>query len=200
MVNKAILGVGILGLHLALAQGQSVWADAQLRVPEGVELMAVDEQEYDSGLFAPKLKIVTLTPGAHQIIARFNQLYDLNADEHDVLKSSPVILNLEAQDQQVYTLTALDVPRDYVKAKRYAKAPLLEIRDKTGTVIVSKQGVPGQELSLMRRIEKSVNAAIKQEQGETPKAPPTRLEQFQFIWNQANPAERSAIREWLGKQ
>lgn len=173
------------------------FADAVLELSDEVTLTGLDGQEVKQNLFRAKKRYV-LPAGQHVLQARFEKLYDINADNHDVLRSVAVnFAPMTLQDGQRYQLQAADVPSSYVQAQHYAKAPTLRLLDaQSQQVLQQVQGKVGDTPSLLSGVSQLVNnvgSAVQQMTTEEP----TALQRFKGLWAVATPDERRAMQVWI---
>ena len=116
-------------------------AAVTLLTPEEIPVLALDQQEVASRLFWASKTTYKLDPGSHEIAVRYEQLFDQNNGDHDVLKSSIVSLKAELQDNKTYRLTLVNPPKDYDAAKQYVKQPIIAIVDEQGNTVAQQQAL-----------------------------------------------------------
>ena len=190
--------LGLIGMNQA-------YADADIIAPEGVVVVQVDQQVLGQGLFTPKQARYVLPAGQHTIVAKYNRLFDTGADDHDVLKSDPVMLTFTVADQQQYQLRWANEPKDYKAAKQYAKQPILQLIDGQGQVVASQQGVaPATGSSLLGTVTQVLGVSQQPIQitPAVPVAPAStsRLQQLEQLWQSASSNERQQMATWILSQ
>ena len=116
-------------------------AAVTLLAPEEIPVLALDQQEVAGSLFWSSKTTYKLDPGSHEIAVRYEQLFDQNNGDHDVLKSSIVSLKAELQDNKTYRLTLVNPPKDYDDAKQYVKQPIIAIVDEQGNTVAQQQAL-----------------------------------------------------------
>ena len=116
-------------------------AAVTLLTPEEIPVLALDQQEVASRLFWASKTTYKLDPGSHEIAVRYEQLFDQNNGDHDVLKSSIVSLKAELQDNKTYRLALVNPPKDYDAAKQYVKQPIIAIVDEQGNTVAQQQAL-----------------------------------------------------------
>ena len=116
-------------------------AEVTLLAPEEIPVLALDQQEVAGSLFWSSKTTYKLDSGSHEIAVRYEQLFDQNNGDHDVLKSSIVSLKAELQDNKTYRLTLVNPPKDYDDAKQYVKQPIIAIVDEQGNTVAQQQAL-----------------------------------------------------------
>lgn len=116
-------------------------AAVTLLAPEEIPVLALDQQEVAGSLFWSSKTTYKLDSGSHEIAVRYEQLFDQNNGDHDVLKSSIVSLKAELQDNKTYRLTLVNPPKDYDDAKQYVKQPIIAIVDEQGNTVAQQQAL-----------------------------------------------------------
>ena len=204
------------------------FAQVTLNVADNTIVTAINGQEVKNGLLSKPQKTYKLEPGKHVITAKYNRLYELRGDNHDVLRSSNISVPVELADNQTYVLDMLGQPEDYNAAKEYVKQPTLAVLQ--GKQIIASQqatssssssifsglgnalgGVFGGSSKAVEANQQTINAlgqsggaipAINQS-GNQPVATTVsssdNLDQFMQLWLRATPAERDKIRQWVQK-
>lgn len=210
---------------LSVLAGCSVSAMAQVTLNVGANTIvtAINGQEVKNGLFTEPKRQFILEAGKHVITAKYNRLYELHGDNHDVLRSSNISLPVELADNQSYELVMSNQPENYQQAKEYAKQPTLAITQ-SGKTLASQQATASDGSSIFSGLgnalsgvfgggNKAVQAnqqAISALDGKSPNVVPAlataptaqstdTLNQFMQLWLKASPEEREKIRQWVQK-
>lgn len=195
----------------------SSMAQVTLNVGENTIVTAINGQEVKNSLFAEPKRVFQLEAGKHVITAKYERLYDLRGDNHDVLRSNNISLPVELSDNQNYELVMANQPEYYPEAKEYAKQPTLAIRQ-NGQVLASQQTTDSDNKGIFSGIgnalggmfggNKAVQAnqqtitalgtSLPATQALSQKSDNT-LDQFMQLWLTASPEEREKIRQWIQK-
>lgn len=195
----------------------SSMAQVTLNVGENTIVTAINGQEVKNSLFAEPKRVFQLEAGKHVITAKYERLYDLRGDNHDVLRSNNISLPVELSDKQNYELVMANQPEYYPEAKEYAKQPTLAIRQ-NGQVLASQQATDSDNKGIFSGIgnalggmfggNKAVQAnqqtitalgtSLPATQALSQKSDNT-LDQFMQLWLTASPEEREKIRQWIQK-
>lgn len=183
-------------------------AQVILTVDDNVKVTAINGEAIAHGLFAPVKRNFELTEGQHVITARYERLFELHGDNHDILRSNEITVTASLADNQTYRLTMPNQPKRYKDAKEYIKAPSLTIVQ--GNKVVSEQvasstqsgGVFGGLGALFGRgdgvasNQKAVQALQTPTKATTTN---TTLDKFMELWLSADESEREKIRQWVQK-
>jgi uncharacterized protein YccT (UPF0319 family) len=110
------------GAKLPLYDGakQSVAQIATLTMPEQIDVARLNGVEVKgaSGLWTHGDKVLELAPGRYEVLAYYREVWNLG-DEHDVLRSDPVLFVLDARAGKRYRLE-YQRPTGYQDAQRLA--------------------------------------------------------------------------------
>lgn len=198
-------------LPLLLATGLQA---AELRVPEPFDVLIVNGEEYSAGLKSQKT--VVLKTGRNIVILEYDQIFDADyGDSHDRIKSAPVALVFEAAADSVLSLVDPKLQSN-TEARRYAKAPQLQLRDQLQQPVAS-QLLPVREINGLLLADggndgnRSINAnqagasttsagnpaptatPSTAPQSTTSQPAPDALQMLNYWWQQATPAQRAAF-------
>ena len=99
--------------------------DSQLvtvRVPMELEVMMINDRRIEAGsaLFTYGERKLMLTPGSYRIVAYYKNLWQLSADEHEVVKSDPAVFAVDGNAGDVFRL-GFDQPANVDEAKAMAE-------------------------------------------------------------------------------
>lgn len=169
-----------------------------LDIPEIIQILSIDGKEQNSTFFGSRDRKQQLTAGEHVLSVRYSQLFNLTADEHDIIKSKPLALRFVAETGKNYQLIA-DAPKRYEAAKEFAKNPTIRLVDKTtgnsqSAVLIKSYA----EASLVDTIGKAFQNASDENQAATSNSNNAQL--LQELWLKATPQERQAFAAWLAAQ
>ncbi|MGB7288500.1 MAG: DUF2057 domain-containing protein [Candidatus Macondimonas sp.] len=101
---------------------QSVAQVATLTLPEQIEVARLNGVEVKgaSGLWTRGDKVLELAPGRYEVLAYYREIWNFG-DQHDVLRSDPVLFVLDAQAGKRYRID-YQRPASYQDAQRLAAA------------------------------------------------------------------------------
>lgn len=163
-------------------------------VPEQIEVMAVDGQEPPPSFLKSRVQLALL-PGEHVFSLRYVELFQLNSDEHEVVRSKQAALRFSAVAGSEYRLeTPPQKNRDV--AVKFAKSPqfnLVNIKDGSATESTAIKSYA--EASLIDTIGKAFSGS-----GEEATKLPTNLDLLKDVWGRATPEEQAGFRAWLNQQ
>lgn len=163
---------------------------AVLTVPEEIQVLAVDGREVTSYLLGSRDQAVHVLPGERVLTVRYVKLFELSANDHEVVRSRPAAIRFEARAGQAYSFRFVE-PAKVEAAREFAKAPVFELVAQDATPVASSQAIKSYaEGSLVD----SINRAFE---GGTSKAAAGNLELLQDVWGRSSAEEREAFRRWL---
>lgn len=106
---------------------------AELQVAGEIVVDAVNGKERNSLLFGNDEQL-SLGTGEQRLLVRYKDLFELGADEHEVVSSEPLLLAFNLPAEGSYQLQ-LDAPSNVKAARAFAKAPQLRLTDAKGQPI-----------------------------------------------------------------
>lgn len=166
---------------------------ALVRMPEQVQVMAVDGKETGGGMLQQHQSLEVL-PGERVFSLRYVELFQVNSEEHEVIRSRPAALRFTAEPGAEYRIE-YDRQASLDEAKKFAKSPAFRLVNvKSGAVSESATIKSYAEASLLDTISKAFESS-----GEDPRQQ-THLDLLKDVWGRASPEERSAFREWVEQQ
>lgn len=130
---------GIVAISLMVSA--PVFAAVTITTPEEIVLLAINDQEVNSGLFRTAKNDYQVDAGQVSFSVRYQQYFKHLDGEHDIVKSG--VVTIEAPnllDGQSYTLKPINVPKDYDAAKKYAEQPTIALYDQQQKLIVEQTG------------------------------------------------------------
>ena len=179
----------------AAASSQTIGNKVSLEVPELIQVLSIDGQEGNSHFLGSRAHVQQLTVGEHVLSVRYTQLFNINADEHDILKSKPMAIRFTAEAGQTYLLSVTP-PKRYDAAKEFAKQPDIRLINKTaGTSQQAIQIKSYAEASLVDSIGKAFQSS-----DESVSKQSDNVQLLQDIWLRATPTERQAFAAWLASK
>lgn len=222
-MSKKIVA-GILGVVCSMP----VWADVLVQVPEQLIMVAINDQEVRSGLFNGKNNTYKLDAGSHQISVKYQELFEENYINHDIVRSNIVTLNTgNLKDGQTYQLVMVNPPKDHESAKKFAERPVIGLKDSQGNLIAQQEGasskakpwfgaslfnVSGDRTVDLRQEQKAIApvTAVKAQEIVTVDSVVTPVasvaaaqakdQQLIDLWKSATPQERQKFAAWLAEQ
>lgn len=234
MIRRA-LPVAAISLLVTLASGCSTLAGnkqvalysgpelsqtqvATVIATEEVQLLALDGKELTGTMFGGRETRFALLPGEHVLSVRYTAFFQLNADNHDVVRSRPLALRFVARAGETYRF---EYPRQKTAeaANRFAKdAELTLVAEHSGERVKTQMIRSFAEASLIDTISKAFQTeetqlAVKGSQLTTPttttgtaigsevrpQLAPTSSVHFDLlrdIWLRASPEERVRFQQW----
>ena len=179
----------------AAASSQTIGNKVSLEVPELIQVLSIDGQEANSHFLGSRAHVQQLTVGEHVLSVRYTQLFNINTDEHDILKSKPMAIRFTAETGQTYQLSVTP-PKRYDAAKEFAKQPDIRLINKTaGTSQQAIQIKSYAEASLVDSIGKAFQSS-----DESVSKQSDNVQLLQDIWLRATPTERQAFAAWLASK
>lgn len=198
-------------------------ADAVLLVGENVIVTKIDDQKISNGFLSNPIRKFQLPAGQHKITAKYERLYDLTSDDHDIVRSTELTVLAQMQDSQSYKLVMSNQPDAYEKAVSYAEKPTMSLLN-GGNVVASKTAITG-STGFLGGVTGSIGQIFtgKERQGDTVVINTNRtdtkhgvhsttdgsrvsqqnkstLDQFMRVWLNATPDERVKIKNWVEGQ
>lgn len=198
-LHQRLAGLMACGALLGLPP-VTIAADATgtLQAPEIVQIMSIDGEEPPGSFLGSRNLNRPLPAGEHVLSVRYNQLFNLGPDDHDILKSPPVAFRFTVEPGKTYQLQ-VNPPKRYEDARLFAKNPLIRlVTVETGK---SQEGIIIKSLGQASLVD-TIGKAFQSATGDDA-APPTttaNLLQLQQLWLSASPAERQAFAAWLAAQ
>src|SRR6218665_3937313 len=92
-----------------------------IAVPEEIEVMAIDGQEPPPSFLKSKVQLALL-PGEHVFSLRYVELFQITADDHEVIRSKQAALRFSAVAGSEYPLQ-LPQQKNLDEARKFAKSP-----------------------------------------------------------------------------
>ncbi|MCC2638793.1 MAG: hypothetical protein K0Q68_2512 [Moraxellaceae bacterium] len=163
---------------------------ALLEVPEQIQVMAIDGREPPPS-FLRSQSTLALLPGEHVFSLRYVQLFQVNSEEHEVVRSRQAALRFSAVAGGRYRLE-VPLQRELDGARRFAKAPEFRlVSPGGGEAVVSMPIKSFAEASLIDTLGKAFESRPEGEREVT------NTDLLKDIWSRSSPEEREAFRTWL---
>jgi uncharacterized protein YccT (UPF0319 family) len=164
-----------------------------IQVPEQVQVMAMDGVEV-TGALLQRGQALEVLPGEHVLTLRYVQLFQINSNDHEVVRSRQAALRFTAEAGETYRLE-MDVQSSLDAARKFAKSPAFRVVNvKSGAMEQSVAIKSYAEASLVDTITKAFESTQQQAQGQT------HLDLLKDVWTRAVPEERTAFKKWLEQQ
>lgn len=166
---------------------------AQISIPEQVQVMAVDGREV-TGSLLERNQVLAVLPGERVFSLRYVELFQINADEHEIVRSRQAALRFNAEAGVSYRIEIdkqpnLDAARKFSKEPRFRLVSLKDASITESTAIKSYA-----EASLVDTITKAFDS------GENKSQEPTHLDLLKDVWGRASVEERAAFKAWVNQQ
>lgn len=197
---------------IAVPPDQAARGDlATLVLPVTMDLASVDGIVYRGfkSLGRTGNLSVRVLPGEREVSVRFSQLYQISADEHEIVKSKQMVLTFLAEAGKTYRVVHAKF-RDVDDARRGMENFVVRIEDADGNnrVIRATQAVANWkgETTINQRkdlvnAELAASLAAPASAPAVPAAPAAAgslnaLELLKFAWRSASAEERAAFLAW----
>lgn len=218
-----------MNLRIAIAAATfmgatSAFSAVTLSTPEEINIVAVNDQEVNSGLLR-KNQTYKLDPGSNSISVRYTEFFEHNDGNHDILKSGVVTVKTsDLKDGESYRLALIDAPKNFEAAKKYKDQPVIGLYDAKNQLLVQQVGANSEAKPLLGGsvLSKAVDLTTKIRTPANQPAPvytqaavvptvanvntaqnvvATSTDQALIqIWQKASKAERQKFRSWLAEQ
>lgn len=166
---------------------------ALVSLPEQVQVMAVDGSDTGGTMLQRNSSFVML-PGERVFSLRYVELFQINSEEHEVVRSRQAALRFTAEAGAEYRIE-YDKQPSLEAARKFAKAPVFRLVNvKSGAVNESSAIKSYAEASLVDTITRAFESASGQEKTQT------HLDLLKDVWGRASAEERAAFRVWVEQQ
>ena len=206
----------------ALMVSGSVFSAVTVTAPEEIKILAVNDQEVNTGLFRSENNAYKLDAGSSSISLRYIQYFEHMSGEHDIVKSGVVTLKTpNLQDNKTYQLALVNAPKTFEDAKKYAEQPTVALYDQKQQVLVQQTGANTEQKPWLSRsmfggavdlTQKNVKAPVNQPPAVYA-APQVTAQTAQLstqasavdkqlieLWKKADKTERQKFMSWLAEQ
>lgn len=166
---------------------------AMIRLPEQVQVMALDGQE-QTGSLLQRDQLLAVLPGEHVFSLRYVELFQINSEEHEVVRSRQSALRFTAVAGHEYRIE-MDKQGSLEVARKFAKDPKFRLVDVSSGAVTESTAIKSYaEASLVDTITKAFDSSDSKAQG------PTHLDLLKDVWGRASPEDRAGFRVWLDQQ
>lgn len=206
----------------ALMVSGSVFSAVTVTAPEEIKILAVNDQEVNTGLFRSENNAYKLDAGSSSISLRYIQYFEHMSGEHDIVKSGVVTLKTpNLQDNQTYQLALVNAPKTFEDAKKYAEQPTVALYDQKQQILVQQTGANTEQKPWLSRsmfggavdlTQKNVKAPVNQPPAVYA-APQVTVQTAQLstqasavdkqlieLWKKADKTERQKFMSWVAEQ
>lgn len=206
----------------ALMVSGSVFSAVTVTAPEEIKILAVNDQEVNTGLFRSENNAYKLDAGSSSISLRYIQYFEHMSGEHDIVKSGVVTLKTpNLQDNQTYQLALVNAPKTFEDAKKYAEQPTVALYDQKQQILVQQTGANTEQKPWLSRsmfggavdlTQKNVKAPVNQPPAVYA-APQVTAQTAQLstqasavdkqlieLWKKADKTERQKFMSWVAAQ
>lgn len=111
----------------------AAFADATFQLERPYVFQYLDGGKMPGSFFSSSSEI-TLAPGPHQVVIRFEGGYRESGDTR-IVTSEPVVINLNVSENDKLFKIDFVYPRNYKKAQEYVKKPIIGIKDAQGQTV-----------------------------------------------------------------
>lgn len=192
-------------------------ADAQaanVQANDTVLVTNIDASEQDAS-FIGQQHTYQLAPGKHTLIVEYAALFQIDADRHEKVKSSPIKVVFEAEAGKTY-LFRHPLQKTVESAQAFAHSPTLELVELPDQRLVNasfEKSIPTRFLPSVRfenteaygfASDSAANAAPNANSppasNTSPAQPTDTVAELKSSWHKATSEQRKAFLDWLKQQ
>ncbi|MCO8080478.1 MULTISPECIES: DUF2057 family protein [Acinetobacter] len=186
----------------------SVFSAVTVTVPEEIKIVAVNDQEVNSGLLRSN-QTYSLDAGINAISVRYNEFFQHSDNSHDILKSGVVTVKTPSlKDGETYRLALIQAPKDFDAAQKYKNQPIIGLYDAKNQLLVQQTGAKdaakpwfGNRV-LTKKLDMTTQVAtpVHQPAAVYTQSADQNDQQLIQLWQKASKAERQKFMTWLAEQ
>ena len=186
----------------------SVFSAVTVTVPEEIKIVAVNDQEVNSGLLRSN-QTYSLDAGVNAISVRYNEFFQHSDNSHDILKSGVVTVKTPSlKDGETYRLALIQAPKDFDAAQKYKDQPIIGLYDAKNQLLVQQTGAKdaakpwfGNRV-LTKKVDLTTQAAtpVNQPAAVYIQSADQNDQKLIQLWQKASKAERQKFMTWLAEQ
>lgn len=185
-----------------------VFSAVTVTVPEEIKIVAVNDQEVNSGLLRSN-QTYSLDAGVNAISVRYNEFFQHSDNSHDILKSGVVTVKTPSlKDGETYRLALIQAPKDFDAAQKYKDQPIIGLYDAKNQLLVQQTGAKDaakpwfRNRVLTKKVDMTTQAVTSVHQPAAVYAQSADQNEQQLIqlWQKASKAERQKFMTWLAEQ
>lgn len=208
----------IFAITLILAS-VTTFSAVTITAPEEIKILAVNDQEVNTGLFRAKNNQYKVDAGKNNLSVRYNQYFEHLNGDHDIVKSGVITLTTPLlKDGESYALNLVNAPTNYETAKKYAEQPVIALFDQNKKILVQQTGANTQQkpwlsqslfgkvtdLTQKKSIPLNQPAPVYSQTSVTEsvedRSISTTDQQLIQLWKKSSKIERQKFMNWLGEQ
>lgn len=202
------MGLRIAATAAVFLFSTSVFSAVTVTVPEEIKIVAVNDQEVNSGLLRSN-QTYSLDAGINAISVRYNEFFQHSDNSHDILKSGVVTVKTPSlKDGETYRLALIQAPKDFDAAQKYKNQPIIGLYDAKNQLLVQQTGAKdaakpwfGNRV-LTRKLDMTTQVAtpVHQPAAVYTQSADQNDQQLIQLWQKASKAERQKFMTWLAEQ
>lgn len=202
------MGLRIAATAAVFLFSTSVFSAVTVTVPEEIKIVAVNDQEVNSGLLRSN-QTYSLEAGINTISVRYNEFFQHSDNSHDILKSGVVTVKTPSlKDGETYRLALIQAPKDFDAAQKYKDQPIIGLYDAKNQLLVQQAGAKdaakpwfGNRV-LTKKVDMTTQAAtpVNQPAAVYTQSADQNDQQLIQLWQKASKAERQKFMTWLAEQ
>ena len=202
------MGLRIAATAAVFLFSTSVFSAVTVTVPEEIKIVAVNDQEVNSGLLRSN-QTYSLDAGVNTISVRYNEFFQHSDNSHDILKSGVVTVKTPSlKDGETYRLALIQAPKDFDAAQKYKDQPIIGLYDAKNQLLVQQAGAKdaakpwfGNRV-LTKKVDMTTQAAtpVNQPAAVYIQSADQNDQQLIQLWQKASKAERQKFMTWLAEQ
>lgn len=202
------MGLRIAATAAVFLFSTSVFSAVTVTVPEEIKIIAVNDQEVNSGLLRSN-QTYSLDAGINAISVRYNEFFQHSDNSHDILKSGVVTVKTPSlKDGETYRLALIQAPKDFDAAQKYKNQPIIGLYDAKNQLLVQQTGAKdaakpwfGNRV-LTKKLDMTTQVAtpVHQPAAVYTQSADQNDQQLIQLWQKAFKAERQKFMTWLAEQ
>ena len=157
--------------------------EATLILPVEFDLISLDGQKVSSSVqrFRNSNLNIQLTAGPHSLILVYNDIWQIDDDNHDTLSTGKLVFNVTMTAKERFTVLTPTL-KEYSQALTFVKNPVVRLKSELQSTLAS-------------HIQKENPLVFKATQDTKADEFP-RLQQLKFWWRQASAFEKKQFLKW----
>ena len=202
------MGLRIAATAAVFLFSTPVFSAVTVTVPEEIKIVAVNDQEVNSGLLRSN-QTYSLDAGVNAISVRYNEFFQHSDNSHDILKSGVVTVKTPSlKDGETYRLALIQAPKDFDAAQKYKNQPIIGLYDAKNQLLVQQTGAKdaakpwfGNRV-LTKKLDMTTQVAtpVHQPVAVYTQSADQNDQQLIQLWQKASKAERQKFMTWLAEQ
>lgn len=149
---------------------------AALKLPNEFDITRINGKEYETPMVRTENQHFFFPAGKNQIEFRYKKFWQTGADNHEVVRSLPFVLEASLEAGHTYKID-YQMPVDLDSSREFAKKPQVRILDEGGKVLAFKEIAQASE----RPADSQQNAA----------------EMLHYWWEKASADQRRDFEQWI---